>query len=247
MRLLLLVGVVFAANPASAGAQSAVAPVHLEIKYLRDSEEYWILVQQIYRAARETVARAKDGVPRGAAWGVVLDVDETTLDNSVYQLDRGAYESPFDSASWNAWVRREEAGAVPGVVDFMRAVRAAGGRVAYVSNRNESTREATRRNLTALGLWQEGDRLCLETSDHTYTKPLRRAELRKGAGTCSWEGQPLTVVAYIGDQMGDFPSPGEEGDGSGGLSAFGVRYFLLPQPMYGAWTTRVTRPDGKGR
>jgi 5'-nucleotidase (lipoprotein e(P4) family) len=222
----------------SLGAQD-----HLEIKYVRDSEEYWTLVQQVYRAAGEAVARGRQGLSRNAVWGVVLDVDETSLDNSPYQLDRAAYGVPFDSGSWNGWVRREEALAVPGAVDFVRATRLAGGRLAFVTNRDESTRDATRRNLAKVGLWQEGDRLCLQTDDRSYSKVARRGELRKGAGRCAWEGQPLSVIAYVGDQMTDFPSQGEEAQGPSGPTAFGTRYFLLPQPMYGAWTTRVTRPS----
>ena len=221
----------------------AAGQTHLEIKYVRDSEEYWTLVQQVYRSARDAVIRARAGVPRGAVWGVVLDIDETTLDNSTYQMDRSSYALGFDSGSWNGWVRRQEAPAVPGVVDFVRSVRSEGGRVAYVTNRDEVVREATWRNLAALGLWQDGDRLCLQIEDRAYHKAARRAELRKGAGKCAWEGQALTVVAYVGDQIGDFPAPGEEGDGSGGLAAFGVKYFLLPQPLYGNWTSRVTRPN----
>ncbi len=243
-RVLSIIAVIWATGAGPVAAQAA-SQTHLEIKYVRDSEEYWTLAQQVYRSARDAVTRARDGVPRGAAWGVVLDIDETTLDNSTYQMDRASYGLAFDSGSWNGWVRRQEAIAVPGVVDFIRSVRSAGGRVAYVTNRDEIVREATRRNLTALGLWQDGDQLCLQVEDRAYSKAARRAELRKGSGRCAWEGQALTVVAYVGDQIGDFPAPGEEGDGSGGIAAFGVKYFLLPQPLYGNWTTRVTRPNSE--
>src|SRR4051812_20350715 len=102
----------------SVGSVRLWAQDHLEIKYVRDSEEYWTLTQQVYRSARDVVVKAKDAVPRGTTWGVVMDVDETSLDNSLYQLDRAAYRVPFDSGSWNAWVRREQAPPVPGAVDF---------------------------------------------------------------------------------------------------------------------------------
>ena len=42
---------------------------------------------------------------RGAVWAVVLDLDETVLNNQTYQLERAAYQAPFDTDSWNAWVR----------------------------------------------------------------------------------------------------------------------------------------------
>jgi 5'-nucleotidase (lipoprotein e(P4) family) len=243
MRRLIFGGVVVAAlaYPAPARAQAPLDE-HLGIRYVRDSAEYHALSRQVYRQAAMAVDAARTGAP--GAWAVVLDVDETALDNSVYQLERAAYGSSYDPVSWNAWVRREEAGSLPGVVEFVRGVRAAGGRIAWITNRDEATREETRRNLAREGLWHDGDRLCLET-DKEYTKARRRRELREGQGACAWAGDPVRVVAYVGDQMGDFPGAGEEEGGTGGPpgdEAFGVRFFLLPNPMYGRWTMGVTRP-----
>ncbi len=214
---------------------AAQAPSHLEIKYVRDSEEYPTLVRQVYRSAAAAVEQGRRALHSGTVWAVVLDIDETSLDNSVYQLERAAYGRPYDEASWNVWVRRREAPAAPGVAGFVSAVRSAGGRVAWISNRNVSVGEATRANLEQVGLWRDGDLLCLAT-DSTYPKARRRSELRSGEGACAWDGTPATVLAYVGDQLGDFPAAGEEPGVSDRDSAFGRRYFLLPDPMYGAWT-----------
>ena len=55
---------------------------------------------------------------------VILDVDETVLDNSPYQArlvrDGGAY----DEATWAAWVEERSARPVPGDLDFARAATA---------------------------------------------------------------------------------------------------------------------------
>src|SRR5690242_3166315 len=80
---------------------------HLEVKYVRDSAEYATSARQVYRLATSSVLERAAKRPRGS-WGVVLDVDETTLDNSVYQLDRGAYDLTYESGSWNAWMARAE-------------------------------------------------------------------------------------------------------------------------------------------
>lgn len=204
---------------------------HPDIKWVRDSEEYATLTRQTFALAIVAVAREARAA---APWAVVLDLDETVLDNSVYQLERAAYGTPFDTASWNAWVRRAAADAVPGVGEFITAVRQAGGRLAFISGREESTLEATRRNLAALGLTQGGDLICLRDAAGTYTKRTRRAEIRSGNGRCAWEA-PVPVAVYVGDAMGDFPDADEE------RGAFGERYFLLPNPMYGDWVRRVTR------
>lgn len=216
----------------------------LQVKYVRDSEEYAALVRQVYRVAAARLPEAVRQLPRGSAWAVVLDVDETALDNSTYELERATYGIPFNDPSWNAWVERREAGAVPGVGEFIRAVRAAGGRVAWITNRDEAVREATRANMAAHGIWTERDLLCLQrAADTAYTKVRRRAELESGAGDCAWAGVRPRIVAFVGDAMGDFPAADEPiaAGGPAGDEAFGTRYFLLPNPMYGRWTTRVTR------
>lgn len=209
---------------------------HLAIKWVRDSEEYLHLVTQVYHAAAHAVEAHRRGLERGTVWAVVLDADETVLDNSEYQLERAAYALPFDTASWNAYVRREVSRPLPGVAEFLDGVRTAGGRVAFVTNRHVWTLEATRRNLAAYGLWHEGDLLCLRTEDPAYTKRVRRTEVRTGRGACGWEGRPAQVLAYIGDQMGDMPEPDEVED-----RVFGVNLFLIPNPTYGRWERAVTR------
>ena len=227
--------------PVDAAAQCPPPePAGREVKYVRDSAEYGTLTRQAYRLAARAVAVARAGAAPGQPWTVVIDVDETALDNTVYQLERAAYKLPFDDGSWNAWVRRAEAPAVPGAVEFVRGVRASGGRIAWISNRDEVTREPTRRNLAAVGLWDDGDRLCLAT-EAGYTKAVRRREVATGQGSCAWGGTPAPVLVFVGDQMGDFPAQGEDLPGAGSDEVFGTRFFLLPNPMYGAWTAAVTR------
>jgi 5'-nucleotidase (lipoprotein e(P4) family) len=228
--------------PGSAAAQQYGQG--LQVKYVRDSEEYAVLVRQVYRVAAGRLPEAVRQLPRGSAWAVVLDVDETALDNSAYELERATYGIPFNDPSWNAWVERREAGALPGVGEFIRTVRAAGGRVAWVTNRDEAVREATRANMEAHGIWAAGDLLCLQrAADTAYTKARRRAELESGAGACAWAGARPRVLAFVGDAMGDFPAPDEAiaAGGATGEEAFGTRFFLLPNPMYGRWVARVTR------
>jgi 5'-nucleotidase (lipoprotein e(P4) family) len=94
----------------------------LGIKYVRDSEEYAALTRQVYRLASDAVQRSSQ-TASNRRWAVVMDIDETALDNSTYQLDRASYGLPFDDASWNAWVLRRAAAAIPGVVPFIAAVR----------------------------------------------------------------------------------------------------------------------------
>jgi 5'-nucleotidase (lipoprotein e(P4) family) len=224
---------------AALSAQQAVRPRELASKYTRDSEEYAALARQTYRIAAATVTRVAPALGQ-QPWAVVLDVDETALDNSTYELERAAYGLVFENSSWNAWVRRQEAPAVPGTIDFVAAVRRAGGHVAWITNRDAVVADATRENLRSVRLWSDDDRLCAQKNAQ-HTKRVRRAEVISGSGDCAWQGAPMRVLAFIGDQMSDFPEPDEGIRNAGTDSAFGESCFLLPNSMYGSWTTRVTR------
>ncbi len=78
----------------------------------------------------------------------------------MYQVERAVYGLMFEAESWSAWVQRREAPAVPGVKPFLDRVRAAGGRVAFVADRDASLMDPTRANLAALGVWSDDNRLC---------------------------------------------------------------------------------------
>ncbi len=221
------------------GVLAAQVTTGRDVKYVRDAAEYATLTRQVYRQALVAARRGRDSVGK-APWGVVLDVDESTLDNSVYELERLAYDLPFDNPSWTAWVERREAGMVPGVRDFVDGVRALGGKVAYVTNRDDITREATRDNLETFGLFKADDLLCLKR-DSADTKAGRRAQIARGEGACAWPGKQVKVLVYMGDAMGDFPAEGEPLPDAGRDEAFGSRFFLLPNPIYGGWVRKVTR------
>ena len=218
--------------PVAAAAQQLD---HLELKWMRDSEEYVAIFRQTYALAGGVVERQARSVASGTPWAVVLDLDETVLDNTIYQLGRAAYRLAFDTASWNAWVRRARADTLPGAAGFIAKVRALGGRIIYISGRDDHTADETRRNLATLGLWRESDRLCLDTTDRAYTKRARREELRTGTGRCAYAGERVRVLAYLGDNIADLPAADEE------PGELGVTWFVLPNPAYGGWERRVTR------
>ncbi len=229
-------------SPLAIAAEAAEAPAHTSetaLKWVRDSAEYHGLTTQTYRAALGAVRRQSKKLKKGQ-WAVILDVDETVLDNSTYQLERHAYGLPYDSPSWHAWCRREAAAAIPGAKDFVDGVRSLGGTVVYLTNRKDVVAAPTQANLVAEGLWTDGDLLCPRTE--TSDKAPRRAAVRAGTGGCT-TGKPLAVVAYLGDSWEDLPRDGE--DGGARMDELGKRFFVLPNPLYGHWTAEdaITRPD----
>ena len=69
-------------------------------------------------------AEAETRVPK--SWAVVLDLDETVINNVQYQAERETLGESYTSESWYDWIQREEATLVPGVADFLAAVNTAG-------------------------------------------------------------------------------------------------------------------------
>ena len=194
-----------------------------EVRWMRESKEYKNLCRQIYRQAEEKISQqAKQEQGKLA---VVIDLDETVMDNSQYQVERLKLGLGFTQESWSEWVNREEAGLVPGAKAFLNKARKLGLRVVYLSNRMHANVKPTRQNLRALGVLDPEDLFLLRRNKED-TKEIRRSEVVSGKGRMK-EAGPLKVVAYLGDQMGDFPAEVEE--------ALGTRVFVFPNPMYGKW------------
>lgn len=201
-------------------------------KWMRDSVEFRLLTTQVFRAAETSVRAQAADLRRNQDWAVVLDIDETVLDNTTYFLARHAYGLQFDWESWDAWCERRVAEPIPGAQEFVAAVREEGGRVVWITNRHERTRQATVDNLEIHDMWDDEDILCLLTDDDAYTKRVRRTEARTGEGACAWEGTEVQVLAYIGDTRHDLPEEGEDGDFMEDLN---VRNFIIPNAIYGDW------------
>ena len=168
---------------------------------------------------------------------MIADADETLIDNSEYQRRRIAFGGTFDLTSWNAWVRERAAAPLPGAVEYVTAVRAMGGRVIVVTNRDEAGCDDTRANLTAIRLAVDLV-LCRTT---TSDKNPRFEAVQ--AGAASPQLPPLEVVQWLGDNIQDFPrlTQAIRGGGRGTFALFGDRYFVLPNPMYGSFENNRPR------
>ncbi len=221
--------------PPQAPTAPAVAPATLppeSIRWTRESAEHRALLLQVYRAAtahveREAAARAP------GTWAVVLDADETVLDNSLYQLERARAGKPFDAESWRAWCARREAVPLPGAQAFLARVRSLGGKVAIVTNRTVSECPDTEAVFRAHGLAYDA-MLCKPDGGPSDKGPRFEAVAR---GTTPGGLPPLDVVAFVGDNIQDFPglSQALRKETDEAFAPFGARFFVLPNPMYGSW------------
>ena len=210
---------------------NAAADPRNDIRWFRASAEYRGIAIEVYRAAGARLPELTRDLGRGT-WAVILDADETVLDNSLNERRLADRHATFSETEWTAWVRERTATAIPGAVDFTRRIHALGGRVAIVTNRADSLCQPTRENLARVGI--EADLVLCQPGPESDKNPRFR-RIRQGTAA---PGIPaLTVVEWLGDNIQDFPDLSQSMRSSiANYQEFGVRSFLLPNPMYGSWT-----------
>jgi len=221
--------------PPLAPTAPVTAPATLppeSIRWARDSAEHRALLLQVYRAAtahveREAAARAP------GTWAVVLDADETVIDNSLYELERVEKKIPFGSDGWREWTARRAATPLPGAAAFLDRVRALGGKIVIVTNRSAGECPDTEAVFQAHRLAYDA-MLCTPEAGPRDKNPRFEAVAR---GTTAAGLPPLEVVAFVGDNIQDFPglSQALRKESDEAFAPFGVRFFVLPNPMYGSW------------
>jgi 5'-nucleotidase (lipoprotein e(P4) family) len=222
-----------AAPPAASATPAAPAPFLASeaIRWVRDSAEHRALFLQVYRDATEHVVAATAGRTAGT-WAVVLDADETVIDNSLYQVERERAGLPFDRESWSAWTARREAVPLPGAAAFLSRVRELGGRIAIVTNRRESECPDTEAVFEAHALAYD---VMLCRPERSGDKNPRFEAVANGTTPAGLP--PLEIVAFLGDNILDFPQQSQalRQAPEEAFAPFGARFFVLPNPMYGSW------------
>jgi acid phosphatase len=174
---------------------------------------------------------------------VVLDVDETVLDNSPHQARLVASNQTFGRESWNKWVTEATADPVPGALEFTKAADDLGIAVFYVTNRNHELEQPTRENLEKHGfpLPVDEDRLLLrgEREGWGSDKTTRRAFVARG----------YRIVMLVGDDLNDFVSGARVSPADRIALAerysqwWGSRWVILPNPTYGSWEGALFQYD----
>jgi 5'-nucleotidase (lipoprotein e(P4) family) len=207
------------------------------VLWTQSSGEARALAFQAYNFARilldqDLRANRRRRIKRPA---VIVDVDETVLDNSPYQAwiirERKSYPE-----KWTAWINRSEAAAVPGAVEFLKYAEQRGVRVFYITNRKPEEKEGTRANLLKLGFPDVSDETLLVRTDDSSKEPRRLRVAQK-----------YRVVLLIGDNLNDFAEVFEQKKTVAGRIAateqskalFGTRFIMLPNSMYGDWENSV--------
>jgi len=217
------------------------------VLWMQQSAEYYALVNTTYHRAVEALDRALVDKTWTAAVeqegdfallppAVILDLDETVLDNTPFEAHLIKSRRPFVREEWDLWVEKASAGAVPGALKFIAEAQKKGITVFFVTNRRDYQEVPTRRNLAKLGValdqdidsvLSEGEGISNWPPDKTY----RRRYLSK----------KYRILLLVGDDLGDFiegamESPDERLHlARQNMHRWGISWFLIPNPIYGSW------------
>ena len=189
--------------------------------------------------------REQTGAYQSLPPAVILDVDETILDNSGYQAWMALRGTSFDPRTWNAYVNTVTSLAIPGALKFARYADAKGVKVFYVSNRTAEEEPATRNNLEKLGFPMGGrvDTMLMNRKqpDWGSAKGTRRAFVAKS----------YRVLLNVGDNLGDFVDDyrGTEAERMKVLEQHRERWrrewIVIANPAYGSFESAPFGHDFK--
>jgi acid phosphatase len=225
------------------------------VLWMQTSAEYRALSESTYRAAGAALVQALGDPAWTAATeqtgdfarlpaAVILDLDETVLDNSRFQAEIALRRTVYSRDLWREWVRRRQAGLVPGAGEFLAAARGRKVDVFFVTNRTAEEEGDTLANLQALEVQATADEiLSVGENDWPSEKTSRRQAIARDH----------RILLLVGDDLGDFlpaklaPEKRVEAAEKYG-SWWGARWFLLANPTYGSWDRALydhdtTMPD----
>jgi len=245
---------------AAAAATSATANDNLNaVVWAQTAIEHDLIYIQTFRNAQSRLltalrdpqwdALAKEDRTMPAAGlppAVVLDIDETVLDNSPYQARLVKSGGQYDEASWAAWCKEERARAMPGALAFTRYAAEHGIAVIYLSNRAQDLDTATLANLRQLGFPVSGPEAFLGLG--TVLPGCEQVGTEKGCRR-QLVSRKYRVLMQFGDQLGDFvdvvanTEAGRKQAITGYMDWVGTRWFVLPNPTYGSWEPALFNND----
>ena len=202
------------------------------------SAESEALYLQGYNIAARVMKDSAEAT-REKPWAVVLDIDETVLDNSPFDVEKLRAGLNYSEEIWAEWCELRKAIAIPGALDFIRLAEQLGIEVFYVSNRKGNLLAATLVNLNELK-FPYADEAHLMLKKETSSKDARREAIRTN----------YNILLFIGDNLGDFDGVFDDRSVEFGKEnvrkfkeEFGSRFIMLPNPMYGSWE-RAVFPEG---
>jgi 5'-nucleotidase (lipoprotein e(P4) family) len=250
-----------ARSAGSAASQAPAAPASQQachthenlnaVLWMQTAVEYRAGALQAYRLAHLQLEAALDDPSWTAATeqagdvsslppAVILDLDETVIDNSAFQARQVQDASPYSEDAWNRWAEERKAGAIPGAIEFLSYARSRGVTPFYVTNRDHNVEDATRDVLARLGVPVTTERDAVLMRHENGWNASDKSSRRESIATS------YRVLLIIGDNFEDFvggtrTSVADRAALMQKYEAFwGRKWIVLPNPTYGSWEGALT-------
>lgn len=183
---------------------------------------------------------------------IIMDIDETVLDNSKYHAQCMMDGSEYSPETWDYWIALKQAKAVPGSAGFINYAESRGVEVILITNR-----ECKKRWDTVDRCPQEED--TIENLKQIGIRSVQAADVLMKNEQEGWssekEGRRMVVaekyrvIMLFGDDLSDFLpqvqkniTPEQRATLVDRHSKkWGVAWYILPNPKYGSWL-RVLDP-----
>ncbi len=217
--------------------------------WMQKAAEYRAVAYQAFNLARRQLDADLDKknvkklpkADRKRPRAIIVDIDETVLDNSLAQAAGIKTGTAFNSKDWLVWVEMRKAKAIPGAVEFLNYAVGKGVKVFYISNRDEPHKMATIDNLKKVGF-----------IDVSPENVLMRQKDAKGANISTktprreFVAQNYRIVLLMGDNLDDFSDIFEQKSVADRFAEtdkikddWGKRWIVLPNAMYGTWESAI--------
>lgn len=226
--------------------------------YLQVSAEYRACCIQIYQLAGQRLESILESAkPKIRKPAIVMDLDETVVDNSAFQTFLYQNKLEYTDELWADYEENypQDVTLIPGVKSFIKKAESLGVTVIYLSNRSEKFKTSTATALEKQGINVAGieDRLYLKAKDSTSSEKATRREA---------VAAKYNVLLFFGDNLRDFsesfaakklPANATSEDYLAAIkqrqtaadqasSHWGYDWFVLPNPVYGEWD-KLIGPD----
>lgn len=231
--LFLLVGLSFilgSCNTQNADNQKTQDHLIMSVLWYQKSAEMKAMYYQCFNWAKMRIdMKLNDQTDLKKA--VVVDIDETMLDNSSFETNCIYTGQSYSKETWSEWTSKISAKALPGALEFADYAESKGVEVFYISNRSVDDFDVTLKNLQKEGFaFADSAHLLLKTN--TSSKKARRDVVKEN----------YDIILLIGDNLGDFAEIFDDRSNNYGFRAveenknkFGDLFIMLPNPMYGSW------------
>ncbi|RKZ91239.1 MAG: acid phosphatase [Gammaproteobacteria bacterium] len=184
---------------------------------------------------------------------IVMDIDQTVLDNSRYQGELIIQGADFTNETWDNWISLRDASGVPGALSFIKQAKSRNVEIIFISNRECRSRKDnpsvcpqemdTIENLKKLGITEikpENILLKNEMTGWDSEKKSRRKYI----------AEKYRIIMLFGDDLGDFIPDVKKNISYQRRSAlvseysdnWGRKWFIFSNPVYGSWLRVLDDP-----